>query len=118
MRDLRKSQTFAALERVDQAQFDKTRALFGYWHRLQATGRPTRASLDPMEMKRYLPNLLTGNIEREPFRVLYKLVGTMVAEYSQSDFSNRYLDELDYSGRDTVDWETCYRHVHATHGPI
>lgn len=118
MSELRKSQTFTVLERADQAQFAKTRALFGYWQRLQASGRPARASLDAVEMKPYLANLLTGNIEPGPFRVLYKLVGTMVADYSQYDFSNRYLDELTYSGRDDVDWESCYRHVHSNRRPI
>jgi hypothetical protein len=113
MSELRKSQSFIAFERPDQARFEKTRALFGYWQKLQAGGRPTRASLDPVAMKPYLANLLTGNIEPDPFRVLYKLVGTMVAEYSQYDFSNRYLDELSYSSRDDVNWESCYRHIHA-----
>jgi hypothetical protein len=50
--------------------------------------------------------------------VLYKLVGTLVAEYSQCDFSNRYLDTLNYSGRDDVDWERCYRELHRIRGPL
>jgi hypothetical protein len=118
MSELRKSQSFTAFDRPEQARFVKTRALFGYWQGLQAGGRPSRTSLDPIAMKPYLSNLLTGNIEAEPFRVLYKLIGTTVAEYSQCDFSNRYLDELSYSGRDDVNWESCYRHVHGTHQPI
>lgn len=118
MNMLRKSETYAPLERADQAKFAKTRALFAYWQTLQATGRPTRASLDPFEMKPCLSNLLTGDIETRPFRVLYRLVGTLVAEYTQCDFSNRYLDELDYSGRDDVDWERCYREIHRTRQPL
>jgi hypothetical protein len=118
MQELRKSQTFAGLERPEQARFAKTRALFAYWQGLQGVGHPTRASLDPIEMKPYLSNLITGNIELDPFRVLYKLVGTTVVDYSQCDFSNRYLDELGYSGRDDVDWESKYRHLHANRHPI
>jgi hypothetical protein len=118
MRELRKGQTFTVLERADQARHAKTRSLFQYWQGLQRAGRPTRASLDPLEMKPYLANLLTGNIEPEPFRVQYKLIGTLVAEYAQCDFSNRYLDELVYSGRDDVDWELCYRRVHGGRHPI
>jgi hypothetical protein len=118
MSELRKSQSFTAFERPEQARFAKTRALFGYWQGLQGGGRPTRTSLDPIDMKSYLSNLLTGNVETEPFRVLYKLVGTTVAEYSQCDFSNSYLDKLDYSGRDDVDWEACYRMLHATRRPV
>lgn len=118
MSGLRKTQTCRILECVDQAKFAKTRALFAYWQGLQDGGRPTRASLDPVAMKPYLPNLLTGNIEPKPLRVLYKLVGTVVAEYSQCDFSNRYLDELSYSGRDDVDWAECYRQLHETRRPV
>jgi hypothetical protein len=118
MSGLRRSQTSAPLVRAEQAKFDKTRALFAYWQELQAAGRPTRASLDPVAMKAYLGNLLTGNIEVEPFRVLYKLVGTLVVEYSQCDFSNRYLDQIIYNQRDDVDWEACYRQVHTIRGPI
>lgn len=118
MNGLRKSRTCQILEHAEQAKFTKTRSLFGYWRKLQEAGRPTRASLDPVEMKPYLPNLLTGHIEPAPFRVLYKLVGTVVAEYSQCDFSNRYLDELSYSGRDDVDWEECYRQLHETRRPV
>jgi hypothetical protein len=115
---LRKTQTFAVLERPEQARFAKTRALVVYWQWLQQSCRPSRGSLDPIAMKPYLPNLITGNIELDPFRVLYKLVGTTVVEYSQCDFSNRYLDELGYSGRDDVDWTVNYRHLHANRHPI
>jgi hypothetical protein len=118
MSELRKSQIFAALERPEQARFAKTRALFAYWQALQGNGRPTRASLDPVAMRPYLSNLITGNIELDPFRVLYKLVGTTVVEYSQCDFSNHYLDEISYSGRDDVDWEANYRHLHANRRPL
>jgi hypothetical protein len=116
--ELRRSQTCLPPERAEQVRSDKTRALYAYWQRLQAAGKPTRGSLDPLQMKPYLANLLTGNVEADPFRVLYKLVGTTVVEYSQSDFSNRYLDELDYSGRDDVDWEACYRLMHSTRRPV
>jgi hypothetical protein len=118
MSELRRSQTSAPLVRTEQAKFGKTRALFAYWQELQAAGRPTRASLDPAAMKPHLGNLLTGNIEVEPFRVLYRLVGTLVVEYSQCDFSNRYLDQIIYNQRDDVDWEACYRQVHTTRAPI
>lgn len=110
---------FAPFEQPEQARFDKTKGLFAYWRRLRAQhARPTRASLDPMEMKPFLANLITGNIESRPFRVLYKLVGTRVAEYSRYDFSNRYLDELATEERDDVDWKSCYRQIHRTRQPV
>jgi len=86
---------FKPFEHPEQARFEKTRALFTYWRKLLAErGRPARTDLDPAEMKPFLPNVVTGHIEAAPFRGLYRLVGTKVAEYSRLDFSNRYLDEL------------------------
>ena len=49
----------------------------------------------------------------------YKLVGTRSRNISQCDFSNRYLDKLNYSGRDDVDWEIdATGMLHATRNPI
>lgn len=112
------SSAFVPLDHPDRAGTSKTKALYAYWLGLQAAGRPVRASLDPIEMKPFLANLVTGDLEAHPFRVHYRLVGTIIAEYSRFDFTNRYLDELTYTGRDSVDWEICYRHVHATKAPI
>jgi hypothetical protein len=112
------SQSFVPLDHPDRAGTAKIKALHAYWKGLQAAGHPTRASLDPLEMRAFLANLVTGDIEPHPFRVHYKLVGTIIAGYSRLDFSNRYLDELTYTGRDSVDWEMCYRRVHATKAPI
>ena len=109
---------FVPLDDAERASTAKARALYAYWQGLQANGRPTRASLDALEMRPYLGNLLTGDIEPHPFRVHYQLVGTIIAAYSRLDFTHRYLDELIYTGRDSVDWELCYRHVHATKAPI
>ena len=46
------------------------------------------------------------------------LVGTSVAEFSRQDFTGRYLDELAYSARDSVEWQTCYRHIHGRRRPV
>lgn len=110
---------FEPFNAPEQARFDKSRQLLAYWRRLCAEfGRPTRADLDPLEMRGFLPNLLTGHIEPDPFRVLYRLVGTQIAEYSRMDFTNHYLDQLATSDRDNVDWHECYRYIHRRHVPI
>ena len=110
---------FKPFEHPDQARFGKTRALFAYWQTLRTErDRPARTDLDPAKMKPFLPNVVTGHIETEPFRVLYRLVGTTVAEYSRLDFSNRYLDQLQTDRRDNVDWSACYRFIHAHRVPI
>ena len=102
-------------ERVEQAQSQKARLLFEYWLRLQRDGKPgSRTAFDPTEVPSLLSSLLLGDIEADPFRVYFRLVGTRVAAFSRLDFSGYYLDALDYKGRDSVEWLDCYRRVHAT----
>ena len=102
-------------ERAEQAQSEKARRLFEYWLRLKRDGKPgPRTAFDPIEVPSLLSSLLLGDIEADPFRVYFRLVGTRVAAFSRLDFSGYYLDALDYKGRDSVEWFECYRRVHAT----
>ena len=101
--------------RADQARSARIRQLFEYWLRLQRDGRPgARTAFDPTEVPSLLSSLLLGDIEADPFRVYFRLVGTRVAAFSRLDFSGYYLDALDYRDRDSVEWHDCYRRMHAT----
>lgn len=55
---------------------------------------PDRSALDPFALKGFLPYLLISDIESEPFRIRFRLVGTKVVEAAGLDFTGRYLDEL------------------------
>jgi hypothetical protein len=99
----------------ENARSAKIRALFAYWQKLRRDGRPgQRTSFDPTEVPKLLSSLLLGDIEVDPFRVFFRLVGTRVADFSRLDFSGYYLDALDYKGRDSIEWLDCYRRLHAT----
>lgn len=97
-----------------QARMASTQALFAYWHDSCRNGIPVqRSKIDPLALRDILPLLLLGDIEPEPFRVLFRLIGTGVADFSRQDFSGQYLDELVYDARDSIDWPACYRFIHA-----
>jgi hypothetical protein len=107
-------QRFQDFLSAEQARSEKLRELYVYWLRMRQDGRPgSRTAFDPVQVPRLLSSLLLGDIEPDPFRVYFRLVGTRVADFSRLDFSGRYLDALDYHGRDSVEWLDCYRHVHA-----
>ena len=90
-----------------------TRMLYTYWRDSHRDGLPLRRTeVDPSVLKPILPFLLLGDIEPAPFRVLFRLIGTAVAEFSRHDFSGKYLDELDYVTRDSIEWADCYRYIH------
>ncbi len=100
-------------ERAEQAKSEKARRLFEYWLRLKRNGMPgPRTAFDPTEVPSLLSSLLLGDLEADPFRVYFRLVGTKVSAFSRLDFSGYYLDALDYKGRDSVEWLECYRHIH------
>jgi hypothetical protein len=106
---------YREFRQAEQAGSAKIRLLFQYWQRLLRDGKPgLRTSFDPVEVPSLLSSLLLGDIESQPFRVFFRLIGTAVAEFSRLDYSGYYLDALDYQGRDSVEWADCYRGVHTT----
>jgi hypothetical protein len=88
-----------------------------YWRSKCANGPPPpRAVIDPFEIPRLLPYLVIAEIEPDPLRVRYRLVGTRVAEANGADYTNRYLDECDFAVEPLL--LECYRRLIATRAPI
>jgi hypothetical protein len=66
-----------------------------YWRGKCVAGRlPGRADIDPIEMKALLPYIAIVDLETAPFRVRYRLCGTIVANHN-GELTNRYLDEVE-----------------------
>ncbi|HJR20684.1 MAG TPA: PAS domain-containing protein [Dongiaceae bacterium] len=85
----------------------KIAQLLRYWHGLRG-GRafPARVDINPAEIKALLPHIMITSISYQPFRVLYRLVGTEIVHWAGLDFTNRFADELvfDDDGRDWTDY--------------
>jgi hypothetical protein len=65
-----------------------------HWLQMCSAGRlPSRAHIEPSNLKRILPNVILVDIERNPFRVRYRLCGTRVTEFC-GQLTGRYLDEV------------------------
>jgi len=77
---------------------------------------PTRAAIDPVKIPRLLPYLVIAEIEQDPMRIRYRLVGTRVAEANGSDYTNRYLDECNFAVEPLL--VECYRRLVATRAPV
>jgi hypothetical protein len=82
-------------------------ALFNYWDGKRA-GRemPTRADLDPVEMRRWLGNLLLIDVTAEG-RFVYRLYGTGFVDSFGLDMTGRAVDELpaEQQERVRIDYE-------------
>lgn len=100
----------------DQVTSHSVRQLARYWHGKQAGGTPSRSAIDPLEIPRLLPYLVIAQIERDPLRVRYRLVGTQVVQSHGADFTNRYLDECNF----LIETEllACYARIAGGCGPV
>jgi hypothetical protein len=93
--------------------------LLSYWQRIRgARVMPSRADIEPTELKRILPCIMLSKIERNPWRVRYTLVGTRCVANAGMDFTNRYLDEIDFSCDFETDWPQVYRVLCEERRPI
>lgn len=83
------------ITRADQIRSGAIRQLFEYWQSKCRDGRPPRrADIEPTEIPKLMPSVLIVDIERDPFRVRYRLVGTRIVDATGFEFTGRYLDEI------------------------
>jgi hypothetical protein len=72
----------------------RVRRFDAYWRSKWVDGRmPGRSAIDPAEIRDLLPFVVIADIERNPFRVHYRLCGTMVQKYDE-ELAGQYLDQL------------------------
>jgi hypothetical protein len=74
-------------------------AIYAYWaSKRRGRSMPSRADIDPLELKAYLPQLVLLDVEGDPLRFRYRLVGTEVTRVrrglSKSDPTGRFVDEV------------------------
>jgi PAS domain len=83
----------------DSPEEQRLDAIFRYWAS-KRNGRtmPSRADIDPLELRSYLPQLVLLDVEGDPPRFRYRLVGTEVTRVrrglSNSDPTGRFVDEV------------------------
>ncbi|HET6158295.1 MAG TPA: PAS domain-containing protein [Dongiaceae bacterium] len=86
-------------DRLDIAEITSPRIhrLNSYWEAQRAARGglvPRRGDIAPDQIKDLLPNIMIVDVECDPLRFRYRLVGTRVVEYNGLEFTGRYLDEI------------------------
>ena len=72
---------------------EEIRAIFGYWRAIHPVdGIPGRQHFDPAAVKRLLPGVWLLDVQKEPFRLRYRLVGTRVAAMIGHDVTGLWVD--------------------------
>jgi hypothetical protein len=79
------------------------RQILDYWqHKRRGRPMPSRADLDPLEMRRALGQIIMIEVHRDPLRFRTRLVGTDQASRRGIDLSGKWLDDLPQQYRDLV----------------
>jgi hypothetical protein len=103
---------------IERCTSPMLRHLYEWWtSRRGPSGLPDRRSFDPAEFKALMPNLVIVEVEPNPFRIRYRLVGTRVAQFTGFDFTGRYLDELIALGS-TSEWQSQYKAACESRNPL
>jgi hypothetical protein len=79
---------------IDQVQSAMVRQIHQWWSANRRDEIPDRADFEPVNFPALLPNVLLLDVEHQPFRVRYRLVGTKVMEATGFNIVGHYLDEL------------------------
>jgi hypothetical protein len=114
----RKGQGVPAWSDIERSTSPMVRALRTWWltHCVD-TDVPDRRALWPGDIAELLPCVLIAELEPDPFRIRYRLVGTKVVTVAGFEFTGRHLDEFQRAGAG-VPWEDYYRTVIATRQPL
>lgn len=75
------------------------RELYGYWlDKWRGDRMPTRADIEPLEIPALLPQVYLVDVEREPLRFRFRLVGTRIVAWFGRDMTGKEVSER-FAGR-------------------
>ncbi|NJO33123.1 MAG: PAS domain-containing protein [Rhodospirillales bacterium] len=76
-----------------------------------------RADIDPTEIREFLPYVVLVDIENDPLRVYYRLVGTRIAEF-YGEFTGTWMHDRPISDAYRQIAENIYRTLLETKAPV
>jgi len=83
------------LSSVDELHSQVLIDAFEYWRsKCGDKGLPSRPEIDPIEMKLFLDRIMLVDVESEPRRYRYRLVGTLITQTTNRDVTSQYWDEV------------------------
>ncbi len=72
----------------------ETAAFYRYWDsKRQGRVMPSRADLDPLEMRPWLPGIILVDVLRNPYRLIYRVVGTRSVNIRDAEVTGRRVED-------------------------
>lgn len=83
------------LSSVVELQSQKLIDALEYWRsKCGDKGLPSRSEIDPIEMTSFLAGIMLVEVEQEPRRYRYRLVGTLITGMTDRDVTGQFWDEI------------------------
>lgn len=106
------------MDQPESSMSPKVRGLHEYWCAKRGSRlMPARADVHPEEIKSLLPYVILADMQHDPLRIFYRLVGTGIVDAAKCDLTGNWLHEVDLDGN-TPAWEEIYRRVAETRAPV
>jgi hypothetical protein len=92
--------------------------LKAYWEERRGNRLvPLRRDIDPGDLKDLLPYIIISELQRNPFRVRYRLGGAAVNEALGFNIAGRFLDEMEVAGGQET-WTGIYKRAMESSRPV
>jgi hypothetical protein len=83
------------LSSVAELQNPKLIDALAYWKsKCGDNGMPSRSEIDPIEMRPFLNRIILVDVEKDPQRYIFRLIGTLITSTTGRDVTGQYLDEV------------------------
>jgi hypothetical protein len=102
---------------LDDVKSPRILALHDYWKsKCNDVVPPPRSTIEPAEIRPLLPYLVLTELQAEPFRIFYRLVGTAVVRWHAEDFTGR--DHAAVASLAECGIDESYRQAVASRAPV
>lgn len=89
---------------LGQIRSARVRRLHEYWKAKSSRdgGLPLRQDIEPADLRDLLPFIMLVDVEQDPPRFRYRLVGTRIVEFNHLEFTGRYLGTIGWQDEELL----------------
>ena len=79
-----------------------------YWIKIRGTrAMPSRADLDPLDIRQILPHVVLLDVVSDPLDFRYRLIGTKVVSQLNNDHTGKWMSEIPHQKPPSTIWSSC-----------
>ena len=79
-----------------------------YWIKIRGSqAMPSRADLDPIDIRQILPNVVLLDVASDPVDFRYRLIGTKIVSQLNNDHTGKWMSEIPHQKPPSTIWSSC-----------